>query len=88
MWKRIWGRRHCEGQAAWGADTARDKQRGAQVLRETNTAGTKNDSGQVTLARICIGSSGLDLADHRVPLTRGTLSDETGLVEGVAFKQL
>ena len=72
----------------WGADTARNKQCGAQALRETNTARDKNDSGQVALARICIGSSGLDLADHRVPLTRGTLSDETGLVEGVAFKQL
>ena len=72
----------------WGTGTAWNKQRGAQALRETNTAGTKNDSGQVALARICIGSSGLDLADHRVPLTRGTLSDETGLVEGVVFKQL
>ena len=34
------------------------------------------------------GSSGLDLADNRVPLTRTTLSDETSLVERVAFKQL
>ena len=83
----------------WGADTARNKQCGAQTLLGTSSVGhkhygkqtlrgTKNDSGQVALARICIGSSGLDLADHRVPLTRGTLSDETGLVEGVVFKQL
>lgn len=82
-----------------GADTARDGQCGAQALHGTGRVrhrhygkqtlrGTKNDSGQVALARICIGSSGLDLADHRVPLTRGTLSDETGLVEGVVFKQL
>lgn len=85
-------------QAGWGTDTARDRQCGAQALHGTSSVGhrhcgkqlrgTKNDSGQVTLARICIGSSGLDLADHRVPLTRGTLSDETGLVEGVVFKQL
>ena len=70
-------------QALHGASKVGHRHYGKQTLR-----GTKNDSGQVTLARICIGSSGLDLADHRVPLTRGTLSDETGLVEGVAFKQL
>ena len=83
----------------WGTSAAWNKQGGAQALHGTSRVrhrhygkqtlrGTKNDSGQVALARICIGSSGLDLADHRVPLTRGTLSDETGLVEGVAFKQL
>lgn len=65
-------------QAGWGTGTTGNK----------HCEGQKNDSGQVALARICIGSSGLDLADHRVPLTRGTLSDETGLVEGVVFKQL
>lgn len=77
------GHKHYMEQALHGTSRVGHKHYGKQTLR-----GTKNDSGQVALARICIGSSGLDLADHRVPLTRGTLSDETGLVEGVAFKQL
>ena len=78
----------------WGTSTAWNKHCMEQAGWGTGTTGNKHCKGQkMILARLpwpesVSGSSGLDLADNRVPLTRTTLSDETGLVEGVVFKQL